>query len=251
MKVELGNVGYKYKGADKYSLENISLDFDTSEPFAVIGNNGSGKSTLIKILVQENICFDGDYLVDGIPERDIHGDLLSRCQWGYMPEDLELDGRLTGFEIAMVVSELRGLSGTKLTKEISDLKKCLRIGDWFEKKMCRDYSAGMRRKVGLLLAFVGFRKYIILDEPTNFLDVLTILELKQLIRQKIQEGVGILISSHILDFVASLVDRVVVLNEGQLQYCGKLSVLKKNEPEKPLDELFIDLLKGRIKRSGH
>jgi ABC-2 type transport system ATP-binding protein len=112
-------------------------------------------------------------------------------------------------------------------------------------KMCREYSAGMRRKVGLLIAFMGHRKLVILDEPTTFLDVLTVLELKKLIREKIAEGVGIIISSHIVDFIASLLDRIVVLNDGQLQYDGKLSVLRQEVPDKTLDNIFIDLLSDK------
>ena len=245
MILRLTNICYAYNSSSRNALEKISFQVDSSEPLGILGKNGSGKTTLLKILVQQNINYVGDYSIDNVNSKGFNGEILSKCRWGYLPEEIELDGRLTGYETATVIAGIRGLDEGEFKKEILDLRNRLRIANWFETKMCREYSAGMRRKVGLLIAFMGHRQLVILDEPTTFLDVLTVLELKKLIREKIAEGVGIIISSHIVDFIASLLDRIVVLNDGQLQYDGKLSVLRQEVPDKTLDNIFIDLLSDK------
>lgn len=240
--IEFKNVSYTYRGTTRPAIHGISFNFDSSQPLAIVGKNGSGKSTLIKILIQQNIGFSGSYGIDGTLHRDPHGDILSLYNWGYLPEDMQLEDRLTGYETAHLIGELRGMSATDLANEITDLKRRLRIDSWFEEKECREYSAGMKRKVGLLIAFLGDRRLVILDEPTNFLDALTVLELKSLIREKISAGVSIVVSSHMIDFIASLIDQIMVINDGSLQYFGSLNTLQNESPEQSLDELFIDLL---------
>jgi len=244
MKISFTNISYTYKGADQKALKNISFEMDASEPLAIIGKNGSGKTTLIKILIQQNVNFEGNFLIDNNDQRSFNGDLLAKYRWGYLPEELSLDGRLTGHEMSSIIAELRGLKSDAFEGEVLYLKERLRIENWFENKQCSDYSAGMRRKVGLLFAFLGDRRLVVLDEPTNFLDALTVLELKKLIRDKILAGVGIVISSHIVDFTSSLVDRVMVLNDGVLHFDGKLSALRNQAKDKSIDDIFFGLLTG-------
>lgn len=251
MKISLNAINYKYKSSDQNALDRISFQANSNEPLGIVGKNGSGKTTLLKILVQQNVDYIGDYFIDNDNPKSFKGDLLAKYQWGYLPEDIELDGRLTGYETASIIGSLRELSSNQISNEISELKNRLRIDSWFEKKLCKEYSAGMKRKVGLLIAFLGPRQLVVLDEPTNFLDVLTVLELKNLIRDRIDKGIGIIISSHIIDFIVSLVDRVLILNEGKLEYDGRLSILQQENPNKPFDNIFIDLLtNGNISKEA-
>jgi ABC-type multidrug transport system ATPase subunit len=242
MKINLQDISYRYKGSNRNALERVCLEIDTAEPMAIIGKNGSGKSTLLKILVGQYVNYTGTYAIDGTPQLNYGGDLLANYEWGYLPEEVELDDRLTGYETTMVVGELRGLTEEALKKEIEHLKERLAIENWFETKQCKAYSQGMRKKLGLVFAFLGHRKLVILDEPTNYLDVLTVLELKKLVREKIDEGVGIIISSHIIDFISTLVDRTIVLNDGSVQYDGKLSALHKQNPGSTFENIIIELL---------
>jgi ABC-2 type transport system ATP-binding protein len=242
MKINLQDISYRYKGSNRSAIERLCLEIDTAEPLAIVGKNGSGKSTLLKIIVGQYVNYTGTYTIDGAPQMNYDGDLLANYGWGYLPEEVELDDRLTGYETTMVVGELRGLKEDALKKEIEHLKERLAIESWFETKQCKAYSQGMRKKLGLVFAFLGRRKLVILDEPTNYLDVLTVLELKKLVREKIDEGVGIIISSHIIDFISTLVDRTIVLNEGSVQYDGKLSTLHKQNPNSTFENIIIELL---------
>jgi ABC-2 type transport system ATP-binding protein len=242
MKINLHNICYRYRGSNRNALDNISIEIDAAEPMAIVGKNGSGKSTLLKILIGQYVNFSGAYAIDGVSQSNYSGDLIADYQWGYLPEEVELDGRLTGYETTAVIGELRGLTGEAWTKEVMRLKERLGIENWFETKQCKAYSQGMRKKLGILIAFLGKRRLAILDEPTNYLDILTVLEVKKLIREKINEGVGIIISSHIIDFISTLVDRTVVLNEGSVQYDGKLSSLHERHPEASFEDIIIELL---------
>jgi ABC-type multidrug transport system ATPase subunit len=246
MKISLHDLSYRYKGSNRNALERVSLEIDSAEPMAIVGKNGSGKSTLLKIIVGQYVNYIGDYAIDGVSQMNYDGDFLARCQWGYLPEEVELDDRLTGYETTMVIGALRGLTGDALYKDIERLKERLGIESWFETKQCKAYSQGMRKKLGLVFAFLGHRRLVILDEPTNHLDVLTVLELKKLIREKISEGMGIIISSHIIDFISTLVDRTVVLNEGSVQYDGKLSSLHERRPDASFENIIIELLSKPI-----
>jgi len=153
-----------------------------------------------------------------------------------------LDEVLTGHEIAEIVGEMRSIQPTELHNEIGYLSEHLRIDKWFYEKKCRDYSQGMRKKVGLLITFLGNRQFVILDEPTNYLDALSVLQLKRLIQQKIESGCGVLISSHIIDFVSNLVKRIVVLRGGQVVHDGTMSDLHTQWPDLSIDEIFMRLL---------
>jgi ABC-type multidrug transport system ATPase subunit len=242
MTISLNNLAYRYKGSNRNALERVSFEIDAAEPMAIVGKNGSGKSTLLKILVGQYVNYAGAYAIDGVSRSNYDGDLLADYRWGYLPEEVELDERLTGYETTMVIGELRGLTGEALDKEIKHLKERLGIEGWFEAKQCKAYSQGMRKKLGLLIAFMGDRRLVILDEPTNYLDILTVLELKKLIREKITEGMGVIISSHIIDFISTLVDRTVVLNEGSVQYDGKLCSLHESSPGASFENIIIELL---------
>ncbi len=250
MKISLLDIGYRYKGANRNALEHVSFEMNSNEPLAIIGKNGSGKSTLLKILVGQYINYSGNYVIDDISQMNVAGDFLANYQWGYLPEEVELDGRLTGYETAMIAGELRGLSGEALSKEIAHLKNRLGMEDWFESTLCKAYSQGMKTKLGLVFAFLAHRQIVILDEPTNHLDILTVLELKRLIREKISQGTGIIISSHIVDFISTLVDRTLVLNEGSVQYDGKLSDLYGRNPGASFEKIIIELLSKKNKRES-
>jgi ABC-type multidrug transport system ATPase subunit len=242
MKISLNDISYRYKGSNRNALDRVSFEISADEPLAIVGKNGSGKSTLLKVIVGQYVNYSGVYSIDGVTQANVNGDLLADHQWGYLPEEVELDGRLTGYETTMVVGELRELTGEALNGEVERLKERLGIENWFETKQCKAYSQGMRKKLGLLLAFMGNRRLVILDEPTNYLDVLTVLELKKLIREKINEGMGVIISSHIIDFISTLVDRTIVLSEGSLQYDGKLSSLHESHPDASFENIVIGLL---------
>jgi ABC-type multidrug transport system ATPase subunit len=243
MRFRLENVSYKYPRSSKNALNNLSVSFDSSSTIGLIGENGSGKSTLIKVLLRQLISIDGDYYIDDKKVIDIHGNILSDFRLGYLPEEIFLDDDLTGREIIEIVADLRGVPAQEFTKELTFFSEQLRIGPWLGNKKCSEYSQGMRKKLGLFIAFLGDRRFVILDEPTNALDVLSVLGLKKIIRDKISSGIGVLVSSHSIDFVNSVAEHVIVIREGEIQFSGEISDLKKHSPETSnVDEVYLKLL---------
>ena len=244
MRFRLENVSFRYPKSPKNALNDLSVSFDSSSTIGLVGENGSGKSTLIKVLLRQLISIEGDYYIDDKKVIDIHGNMLSDFRLGYLPEEIFLDDDLTGREIIEIVGDLRGVSSAAFKHELDFFSEHLRIGPWLREKKCSEYSQGMRKKLGLLIAFLGDRGFVILDEPTNFLDVLSVLGLKEIIRQKIAGGVGVLVSSHSIDFVNSVAEHVIVIREGALQFSGTLAGLKNHSPgTSTVDEMYLKLLK--------
>ncbi len=219
----------------------LDLSFSLSGCTALVGSNGSGKTTLIKILLRQMTGIDGEYLFDGDPVNVTPGDFLSRFGVGYAPEHPVLDETLSGRENLEVVRELRNVDQKKFTARMELFRQYLFLDDWFELKACRDCSQGMRKKVSLMIAFTSASRFLVLDEPTNGLDPASVYGIKQLVSQFRNQGVGTLVSSHVLDFVEKMADTVIILKKGTLLFCGSLEQLRERWPGKALDEVYFSL----------
>jgi ABC-type multidrug transport system ATPase subunit len=160
-----------------------------------------------------------------------------------------LDETLTGYEILTLVAEIRKVDRARFSDELVMFRDLLLIEEWLENKPCHEYSAGMRRKTAIAIAYLGDRSFVVLDEPTNDLDPLAVFGLKKLVAYKKARGTGTLVSSHMLDFVEKTVDDVVLLSHGTATWCGTLASLHATHPDQPtLDEIYFDMF-STIKRA--
>ncbi len=244
--MHLENISYSYNSPDSFALQFDTLSLQRDTVTSLIGTNGSGKSTLIKILTGQHINYKGTYTINGSAVENLYGDLLNRYEIGYAPEYVVLDEDLTGLEICTIVQDIRSIDAKAFESELAFYKKSLYIEDWFEKKPCRDYSQGMRKKISLLIAFLGELPYVILDEPTNGLDPLAVFGLKQIIIERRKMGKGTLVASHILDFVEKLADSITILFKGDLLFHDSLSMLYKKCPDRGLDEIYFSMYNEKI-----
>lgn len=208
----------------------------------LIGANGSGKSTLIKVLLRQIISYSGVYEIDGKIVDDRTGSILGNFGIGYAPEDVELDDLLTGYEILTIVKEIRDISEKEFSADIEYLSSMLLVDDWLNKKRCSDYSQGMRRKLSIMIALIGPVRFAVLDEPNNGLDPLAIAGLKKILVKRKSEGVGTLISTHILDIIDKISDNVVMLRHGSLLYSGSVLSLRNSWPEQnSLEDIYCEM----------
>ncbi|HAJ79364.1 MAG TPA: hypothetical protein DCO75_06295 [Fibrobacteres bacterium] len=237
----LNKLFFKYDEKEQPALNNMSLAIDSRLVTGLAGANGSGKTTFIKILLGQLVQFDGSYDVDGEKASDSHGEILYKYDIGYAPDDVVLDEYLTGYEIMEMVAGLRNISGPDLEKDIELFTQSLQLEDWFRQRPCRMYSTGMRRKTALCMAFLGNRKFYVLDEPTNGLDPLSVYGLKTIISEKKSKGAGALISSHILDFVEKTSDDCILLCKGNVSYHGKVAALKLAHDNADLEKIYFSL----------
>jgi len=179
----------------------------------LLGANGAGKSTTLRMLATVLRPDDGRALIDG---RDTRSDpLAARERLGVMPAVSGIYRELTARENVRYYGRLQGLAGAALERRIDELLFRLEL-EGCAGRRGRELSHGQRVKVGLARALVHAPRNVVLDEPTNGLDVLAIRSLRQLLRELRAAGHCLLFSSHVLSEVAELCDRVVVIARGRV-----------------------------------
>ncbi|NPC91250.1 ABC transporter ATP-binding protein [Bacillus sp. WMMC1349] len=188
----------------KYShsvvLKGVSFDFKQGEIIGLIGSNGAGKSTLMKIIAQTIQTFDGSV-------EDNH-------HVGYLIEEPKLYSNKTGLAHLFYFSKIYGYKFN--LGEYEELLKGLQLFDVLNKKV-KEYSLGMRQKLGIVISLLNKPSYVVLDEPTNSMDIETSLEVLQQLRKMANEwNVGVLISSHKLEDIETICDRVLFLEKGTI-----------------------------------
>ena len=240
----LKDVEYAYSRKGGFHLGPLTFSLQSQEITALVGSNGSGKTTLIRILIQELVNFTGDYQIGTTPIRDLTGNMLHLFGIGYAPEHPVFDEKLTGYEILSIIQEIKQMDEIVFNERIAEFRTHLQLGTWFERTPCEECSQGMRKKISLMIAFLCASSYLIIDEPTNGLDPLAVFGLKQLLAKYTKQGKGILVSSHMLDFVEKIAEKIVIMKEGMLVYAGKVQQLLRNNPGKPLDEIYYHLFTG-------
>lgn len=237
----LENLLYSYTKNDRFSLGPLSFTLRSDTITALVGSNGSGKTTLIRVLLNELINYGGVYTIDSKPVRDINGTVLYDFGIGYAPEDPLLDEQLSGYEILCIVKEIHRIKEETFENSITQFRHLFQLESWFDTAPCKEYSQGMRRKVSLMIAFLSASGYLIIDEPTNGLDPLSVFGIKKLLAQYKEQGRGVLVSSHMLDFVEKIAANIIILKKGKIAFAGTVKELMERWPGKGLDEIYYHL----------
>jgi ABC-2 type transport system ATP-binding protein len=212
------------------ALDNVNLQVNEGEVYGFIGPNGAGKTTTIRVLLGILRATSGKVTVFG---RDAWRDAVEiHKRIAYVPGDVNLWDNLTGGEVIDLFVKLR--------KNHSKSRKSELI-ERFEldpRKKCRTYSKGNRQKVALVAAFASDADLYILDEPTSGLDPL----MEQVFQSCVQEvkdaGKAVLLSSHILQEVERLCDKVSIIRQGKIVETGTLSQLRENNAD-TLEQIFM------------
>ena len=200
------------------ALDNISLNVNEGEVFGYIGPNGAGKTTTIRVLLGILQATEGRAKVFGMDAWKEAVEIHRRI--AYVPGEVNLWPNLTGGEVIDLFVSLRGKS------DRARREKLLKDYELDPAKKCRTYSKGNRQKVALVAAFASEADLFILDEPTSGLDPLMEQVFQACVFEKKAAGKGIFLSSHILQEVERLCDRVGIIREGKLVETGTLSELR-------------------------
>jgi len=229
----MSNLILETRGLKKYygkhlAVNDVSLKIPRGAIYGLLGPNGAGKSTILKMLTGLLYPSSGEIIVFGEPWQRKH---LERI--GALIESPALYGNLTAVENLLVHTKLMELPKERIYEvlETVDLKNT-------GKKLAAQFSMGMRQRLGIAIALLGYPELLILDEPTNGLDPIGIQELRELIRSFPKRGITVILSSHILLEVSQLVDHIGIISDGVLKYQGKIS------HEEDLEELFMKVVKG-------
>ena len=193
------------------ALEGLDMEVHRGEVFGLLGPNGSGKSTAMKMILGLLRPTRGRAEVCGYRA----GTIAARRQIGFLPENPYFPNFLNGAELVRYYGRLSGMGGRVLERRIQELLEMVRLGGEAGKRPLRTYSKGMLQRAGLAGAMVGDPEILMLDEPTAGVDPAGSREIRDLILELRQRGKTVIFSSHLLEQVEDVADRVIILHRGQ------------------------------------
>jgi ABC-2 type transport system ATP-binding protein len=211
---------YKTYPGDVTALGGVTLSVLRGEIFALLGPNGAGKTTLFKIALGIARLTSGRVEVDGLTASDPE----SRRRVGYLPENHQFPSYLTGNGLVTLAGRLRGMSGSEIHGVAPGLLDLVGMSKWADREI-KTYSKGMLQRVGLAQALAANPQILFLDEPTDGVDPVGKIEIRQLLQKLRAEGKTILINSHLLSEVESIADRVAILDKGRVMKIGSIGDL--------------------------
>ena len=221
-----------------YVLKNISLSFEAGQIIGYIGPNGAGKSTTIKILTGIIGDFEGNVTVMGM---DVRNDSLAiKQKIGYIPENAALYDVLSPIEYLNFVGRLYGMEKEIIQKKSTELLQLFDLRSKMDERMS-GFSKGMRQKVLLISGLIHNPEIIFLDEPLSGLDANAVILVKEILSQLKKAGKTIFYSSHIMDVVEKLSDRIVIINKGEVIADGTFESLQQQASSGSLENIFTAL----------
>lgn len=221
------------------AVSGVSLRALDGRITGLLGPNGAGKSTTLRILYTVLRPDSGDALIDGI---SVTGDpLAARRHLGVLPSGAGLYPNLTARENVLYFGALHGLTRGDRRSRTAELIRLLEMDD-FADRPARGFSQGQRIKTALARALIHRPRNILLDEPTNGLDVMAVRSLRALLQRLRAEGHCILFSSHVMQEIGALCDDVVVIAHGRVVAQGNPEELRERARTESLEEAFVRLV---------
>lgn len=206
--LEVKNINKRY--GKKMAMTDVSFQVEAGRIVGLIGPNGAGKSTTMRAITGLMRYDSGSVMFDGEPITFSHHQALDKM--GNLIEYPAIYPNLTALEHLKLYA-----MDTKTPADFQDLMRKTQIdGANFGKRKAKQFSLGMKQRLGIAIALIRHPKLVILDEPMNGLDPQSVHDLRILIRTLADEGVAFLISSHLLDELQKLVDDVVIINNGKI-----------------------------------
>lgn len=214
MKISIQNLNKVYP-KDKKALQDVSIDIENPSLVGLLGPNGSGKSTLMKLLVAELLPTSGEILVDGVPL--LKNEKKLKANLGYLPQSFGLYDELTVWQFLDYMAALKGIKNSKKV-----INEAIKKTNLVEKRKARisTLSGGQRQRVGIAQALMGSPELLILDEPTVGLDPEERINFRNLFSKTAQDKI-VLLSTHIIEDVQSVCDRLIVINHGKVLFNGR------------------------------
>ena len=203
------------------AVKGVDLSIAAGELFGLIGHNGAGKSTLFKMMLGLIPITSGDILLDG---EKVNGPRFreTRRKIGYLPENVVLYDNLTGIETLYFFADLKAVP----RKDCPALLEKVGLSHAASRRV-REYSKGMRQRLGFAQALLGTPRLLFLDEPTTGLDPGAIRDFYRILRELRDEGVTMVLTSHILAEIQERVDRLAIMEGGLIRATGTVQDLRE------------------------
>lgn len=226
----------------KRALDGATFSVAAGRICGLLGPNGSGKTTLMRLMMGILKATSGTLKIDGL---DAFADRVAlKRRIGYVPDEPVFHTYLSGREILELSAAMHGLAVPAALEQLRPLAHRMQLADELD-NFADDYSRGMKKKLALLLALLHRPKLLILDEPTNGLDVEGTLLFYDLMTELAGSGTTVLFSTHLLDQVVRLCSRVIVIHRGEMVAQGSVEELRTAHGRKTLEETFRELTQTR------
>lgn len=228
----------------KVAVAGIDLDVPQGSFYGFVGPNGAGKTTTLSMATGLLRPDRGAVSVRG---RDLWSDPVAvKADLGILPDGMRLFDRLTGAQLLTYAGLLRGMDRETVTQRSGDLLRAL---DLIEdaNTFVVDYSAGMTKKIALGCALIHAPRLLVLDEPFESVDPVSAAGIRHLLRDYVTSGGTVIVSSHVMDLVERMCDRVAIIAAGTIRAAGTVEEIRAGAS---LEERFVQLVGGRAKTEG-
>lgn len=232
--IKINNVSKNYKNIK--ALNNISFSINEGELYGLLGVNGAGKTTLLKILSGLTNPTNGDFIVDGFTNNNM--DEIKRII-DISPQESAVAKNLTVLENLKFFQDLYNQKDENYLKEIID---DLGLNEVISQR-AKTLSGGYQRRLSIALGLISKPKILLLDEPTLGLDVIARRELWKIVN-KFKGKITIILTSHYLEEIEALCDRVAILSKGNLLIDGTIDEIKEKTNESSFEDAFVKIVGG-------
>ena len=238
-KLILRHFSKRYSTSDVYAVYDANLEIEGGQIFGFLGPNGAGKSTIIKSIVGIQTITSGEIEVSGYDvDKQAVG---AKMQIGFVPDHYALYENLTGREYLNYIADLYNVSKEDRDARIAEYVTRFRLEGAIDNPM-KTYSHGMKQKVTIMSALVHNPKIWILDEPLTGLDPESIFQVKECMKEHAKRGNIVFFSSHIIDVVENICDRIAIIRKGQILTTKTIAEIK--ESGVPLEQFYMGMIDG-------
>ncbi len=218
MVIQIRNLVKRY--GDVVAVDHLSFEVEQGEIFGLLGPNGAGKTTTIRVVMDILDPDAGNVKVLGQPPG------RAKRQVGYLPEERGLYRNLKVLNTLVYLAELKGVDRSTARARATDLLERIQLADWAARKV-RDLSQGMQQRLQFAASLVHDPEVLFLDEPFQGLDPVNAERIKDLIADLHQEGKTIVLSTHQMNRVEALCNRILLINRGRAVLYGELAEIKR------------------------
>lgn len=236
--IKMQDLRMKYGVKPDYVLKGVNLEVQAGQIIGYIGPNGAGKSTTVKIMLGMIKSFEGSVEIFGQDVRS--ADVSYKKRIGYVPEIATIYDSLSGREYLSFIGELYHLEQGDIMLKGEKLFDLFGIKSAFNNRIS-SYSKGMKQKLLIIASLIHDPDILFFDEPITGLDANSVMIFKEIISQLAKEGKTIFYSSHIMEVVEKISDRIIVLNQGVVVADGHFSDLQNASHEGSLQDIFNQL----------
>ncbi len=239
-KIVLKNFSKRYGKSSVYAVKDANLEIVGGEIFGFLGHNGAGKSTIIKSIVGIQPITSGSIEVCGydVDKQSV----MAKKQIGYVPDHYALYEKLTGREYINYIADLYSVSKEERDERIEKYVKLFELEHAFDNQI-KTYSHGMKQKIAIMSALVHNPKVWILDEPLTGLDPNSIYQVKECMREHVKAGNIVFFSSHLIDIVEQICDRIAIIKKGKILVSKTVDEIEK---ETSLEKFYLDITSTEV-----